>query len=124
MKLGPEMTRRVLELAAESTTRGGSVAVGDRSSTGPTEKAFQAEVVKLARRHGWKCYHAFDSRKSAAGFPDLVLVRDRVLFVELKTATGTTSPDQDIWLEALRAAGAEVHVWRPADWPAIARNLE
>src|SRR5688572_19177552 len=40
-----------------------------------TERAFQAQVVKYARLMGWTAYHTHDSRRSQAGFPDLVLVR-------------------------------------------------
>jgi hypothetical protein len=88
------------------------------------EKDFQAEVVKFAKRNGWKAFHVHDSRKSEKGWPDLVLVRERILFAELKSETGTTTPDQDDWLEALRRAGAEVYLWRPRDWPVIAATLE
>ena len=38
-----------------------------------TEKAFQTAVVELAELCGWKVYHTYDSRRSAPGFPDLVL---------------------------------------------------
>lgn len=51
-----------------------------------TERQFQPQVVQLARLCGWLIYHTFDSRRSAAGFPDLCMVRgDRCLFVELKS---------------------------------------
>ena len=50
-------------------------------------------------------------------FPDLVLVReDRVLFRELKTMKGRTTPDQKKWLELLNAAGHDAAVWRPVQW--------
>ena len=88
------------------------------------EKAFQAEVIKEARRLGWRHYHTYDSRKSAAGFPDLVLVRDRVVWVELKSATGRLTAAQEEWRDWLLAAGQEWHLWRPADWPAIVEVLK
>jgi hypothetical protein len=67
-----------------------------------TEKQLQAQVVQLASLTGWRCYHTFDSRRSAPGFPDLLLVRPpRCLFVELKTTTGRLRPAQAAWLEAL-----------------------
>ncbi|MGI8426073.1 MAG: VRR-NUC domain-containing protein [Actinomycetota bacterium] len=89
----------------------------------PTEKQFQQSVVDLAQLLGWATFHSFDSRKSAAGFPDLVIVRDRVLFAELKTESGKLAPAQGDWLAALRAAGALVYVWRPSDWAEIQREL-
>ena len=36
-----------------------------------TEGEFQAWVLDLANRNGWLAYHTHDSRKSAAGFPDV-----------------------------------------------------
>ena len=50
------------------------------------------------------------------GFPDLVLIKNkRIMFVELKSKNGRTSPEQDSWLHELNDV-AEVYVWRPADW--------
>ncbi len=63
-------------------------------------------------KHGWRTPVAADGK----GFPDLVLVRDRVVFVELKAERGRTSPEQLDWLAALANAGAEQYVWRPSDW--------
>ena len=85
-----------------------------------SEKQFQAQVVELAQLFGWLVYHTYDSRRSAHGFPDLVLVRgERVLFVELKRQDGKATPKQRVWLEALKAAGQEVYLWRPSDWDAL-----
>ena len=70
--------------------------------------------------HGWRTPVAADG----AGFPDLILVRgDRLLAAELKTESGTLTPAQSEWLEALAAAGMETFVWRPDDWDAIAKVL-
>lgn len=80
-----------------------------------SEKQFQEHVVALAHRLGWLVYHTFDSRRSAPGFPDLVLVRERTLFRELKSATGVVSPQQKVWLQALRSGGSDAAVWKPAD---------
>jgi hypothetical protein len=90
-----------------------------------SEKEFMARVVALAKRNGWLTYHTFQSRKSEAGFPDLVLCRGpRALVVELKTRTGCTTAAQDRWLEALRDAALDARVWRPRDWPEIVEVLE
>ncbi|MGW9825080.1 VRR-NUC domain-containing protein [Brevibacterium pityocampae] len=78
-----------------------------------SEKQFQEHVIALAHRLGWLVYHPFDSRRSAPGFPDLVLVRERTLFRELKSATGVLSPPQRTWLAALRTSGADADVWKP-----------
>ena len=83
------------------------------------EKDFQTGVLKLARFHGFAlAYHTHDSRRSAPGFPDLVLVNPptgRVLWRELKTNKGRVSPEQRAWLDGLTAAGMDAGVWRPND---------
>src|SRR5689334_22388822 len=67
-----------------------------------SEREFQREVIKRAALFGWRYYHTYNSRRSAAGFPDLVLARgDRLIFAELKTEKGNVSEDQQKWLESL-----------------------
>lgn len=90
-----------------------------------TEKAFQEQVLDLARLSGWRCYHTHDSRRSAPGFPDLVLCRPPVIvFAELKTEVGKTRPEQREWLAALGGCGGvEARLWRPSDWKEIERTL-
>ena len=83
------------------------------------EKELAAAVAKLAKEHGWKRYHTYNSRKSEAGFPDEVLVRERVVYAELKSADGKLSADQLNWRDALLEAGQEWYEWRPEDWPEI-----
>lgn len=84
-----------------------------------TEAQLLDAVRKLAMLTGWLPYHTHDSRRSEAGFPDLVLAhvrQRRVLFVELKSRRGTVRPQQGIWLGALRSCGAETALWRPEHW--------
>lgn len=89
-----------------------------------TEKEWQAQVKELATLLGFRrAYHTFDSRRSQSGFPDLVLVRDRVIYAELKRSTGKPSQAQKEWLDGLSAAGAEVYLWRPADLDELATIL-
>ena len=88
-----------------------------------TEKAFLAQVLRLARLAGWLCFHPYDSRKSCAGFPDLTLVRESLIFAELKSDTGKVTAEQQHWLDRLKAAGAEAHLWRPRDWEEIQARL-
>lgn len=86
-----------------------------------TEAEFQRLVVEYAEWNGWKTYHTFDSRRSNAGFPDLVLVRKRrLLFVELKSEKGRVTNDQKAWLADLQLCpGVDTCLWRPSDWPKI-----
>jgi hypothetical protein len=81
-----------------------------------SEKEWQRQVLDLALLYGWRhAYHTFDSRRSSSGWPDLCLVRERVVFAELKSEKGKVSAAQADWLAALEAAGAETYVWRPSD---------
>lgn len=103
----------------------------------PTEKpriseaAFQKAVIEFARANGWTVAHFHDSRRQvaagvfvgdrdAAGFPDLVATRNgRLVFAELKSDKGRLSVMQSHWLELLGLTEAEVHLWRPRDWPEV-----
>jgi len=110
---------------------------GDIIQLRPSEKEFQAAVIQYAEHLGWQVAHFNDSRRQiapgvhvgdrqAAGFPDLVLVRNgRLIFAELKSDTGRVRPGQQRWLTALgrvedAAPGVVlVGVWTPASWPSI-----
>jgi hypothetical protein len=82
-----------------------------------TEDVLQSSVIEMATWFKWRHYHTHDSRRSAAGFPDLVLVRPPdVIYVELKSDKGRLSPEQTAWLQDLEKAGQEVHIWRPTQW--------
>ena len=89
-----------------------------------SEKKFQDNVIQLARTCQWKIYHPYDSRMSVgAGYPDLTLVKNKVLFVELKRQTGRLTPRQKHWRDALLYAGAHWRLWRPSDWDEIVQEL-
>jgi len=89
-----------------------------------TEKAWLAQVIRLAEVLGWAHYHTYDSRRSAVGFPDLVLVRrPRVIFAELKAQRTRATDAQLAWLAELRQCNQEVYLWRPEDAEKVARIL-
>lgn len=99
-----------------------------------TEKDLLAFVVDTARAYGWLIYHTHDSRRSEAGFPDLVMTKQgRLLFVELKSERGRVSAAQWKWLRALRdvelalrgtASGiVGVAIWGPSDMGLIISTL-
>jgi len=75
------------------------------------------ELVELLGRFGWLAYHTHDSRHSAAGFPDIIAIRDgRLLAIETKSSSGVVSSDQRAWLVAFAGVpGAAAYVIRPAD---------
>jgi VRR-NUC domain len=85
--------------------------------------AWVIDYATRAARPAWRHYHTRRSTGSVAGFPDLTLWRERVVFAELKTERGRVTRDQWAVLDGLRAAGAEVYVWRPSDRPEIERIL-
>lgn len=115
------------------------------------EDVFQQWIESLLGFYGWRVYHTHNSERSAAGFPDIVAVRDgELLFAELKTARGAAGrprPDQVEWLDALAVvqrhvealvalaeqAGiaigdgsrpvVESHLWRPEDWDDIVDRI-
>lgn len=114
-----ETTRKILESARPTSP----IPAADERQT---EKGFQADVIRCAKRLGWMCYHTHDSRKSTPGFPDLVLVHPiqrRLLVRELKTCTGTPTYEQEAWLAAFIVAGVDAGVWRPGDWREIEQEL-
>ncbi len=89
-----------------------------------SEDELEDAVIHAAQLQGWVVVHHRPARtkdgewrtaiKGQKGFPDLCLARDgRVLFRELKSAKGTLTPDQLLWLEALGDHGG---VWRPQQW--------
>jgi hypothetical protein len=107
----------------------------------PSEEELQANVLRTAGLLGWRYYHTRDSRKSAGGFPDLVLVRPpRLVFVELKRlperlAAGRPTAEQQAWIEDLSEIdrliradaaacrpddiGREIRSGQPHRWPGI-----
>jgi hypothetical protein len=92
-----------------------------------TERQLLAWVVKAAKVFGFLAYHTWTSIRSAAGFPDLVLVnpmKGRVIFAELKRDGGRTTEKQEEWLLALRVCrGVETYLWTPADRDTILEVL-
>lgn len=61
--------------------------------------------------HGWRTPVGADGK----GWPDLTLVRERVIFAELKRQTGELEPAQEEWILRLEGACQETYVWRPGD---------
>lgn len=88
-----------------------------------TEAQWQARVERAAEDLGWFVWHDQDSRRNRAGLPDLLLIRERLVWAELKTATGRLRPAQVEMIARLERAGAEVHMWRPDDWPQVLATL-
>lgn len=108
-----------------------------RRTTLPTdgidEATWQKQVIDLAHLFSWTVAHFRPAQTTkgwrtavaadGAGFPDLVLARDRIVFAELKRDGGKLSDAQRAWGLALRYAGAETYVWCPADLDEVGRVL-
>ena len=103
------------------------------------ESEYQAQIIELAQFRGWLVAHFRTSRTqradgtvfyqtaiaaNGAGFPDLVLVRDRVIYAEIKTDRGRLSDEQKVWRDVLLAAGQEWYCWSPKDFDNVVEVLE
>ena len=91
-----------------------------------TEKRFTTRVVTFLRSRGWHVQRngwIGTGNQFLKGFPDLVCVREVVLFVELKRADGTLRPPQQEWRDWVRAAGGNWELWRPQDWADIKQRV-
>lgn len=102
----------------------------------PDEQSFQEAVLEVAKLAGWRSLHIRPAGRAdgswrtpiggdGKGWPDLTLVRPpRLLFVELKSESGTLRPQQCEWLDALRLLPmCETYVWRPSDWDTLVKVL-
>lgn len=93
-----------------------------------TEQEWDGQLFRsdkaLAKMLGWRlCYHTLRSKGSKAGFPDRVLVRERIVYVELKSMTGKPTEAQVEWLDGLAKAGGECYLWKPSDLDEIGKIL-
>lgn len=86
----------------------------------------QKAIVATARALGWRVAHfppvqtergwRVPVGADGKGWPDLVLVRERVLVLEVKGAGDYLKPEQEMWLGAFRLAGVTALVATPVMW--------
>lgn len=112
-----------------------------------TEKKWSDQLFSLSGRNpglavqlGWRLnYHVHRADRSPAGYPDWTMVRERIIFAELKRQPAMSKRDptrelsassihplsdlQREFLDGLAHAGGEVYVWVPSDYEEIARIL-
>lgn len=123
-------------MGGEARMGGGIVITTDRQRLERTisEASYQSRIIDLAELYRWRIHHCRPLQRrdgrwqtpiaGDAGFPDLVLLRDRrLLVIEVKAERGQLSAEQRIWLERFVQAGAEVVIARPSNWEAIERML-
>lgn len=90
-----------------------------------SEDQLQENCRDLIAHLGLKAQHIHDSRRCwLPGWPDLVIFGEgRVLWRELKSETGSLSPEQRSVGSAITRAGGDWAVWRPRDWTSgVIRN--
>ena len=102
-----------------------------------SEAQFSRQVMDLALVLGWSFVHFRPAQTQRGwrtpvqgplgkGWPDLFLARQRdhrVMVAELKSDTGKVTDEQRDVLNLLAWCGLEWHIWRPADFDAIAEIL-
>ena len=92
-----------------------------------TGKELQKAIIHLARLRGWKVAHfptIQDARGTwrtpvaadGKGFPDLLLVKDRIVIAEIKGKGDRVREDQEDWITRFRIANVETYVWQPGHW--------
>jgi hypothetical protein len=80
------------------------------------EADLQGTVIDMCRLFGVAWYHAYSSRRSVPGWPDLALCGSRGFMTrELKAPGEKPTPEQQDWGLMLRAAGISWDVWQPDD---------
>lgn len=92
------------------------------------EADWQQQLIELAHLLGWRHLHVrksigkgskWQTTTNMKGWPDLLLWSTRQpgrhIAVELKSESGTPTPEQVEVLAELEAAGFECFVWRPSD---------
>lgn len=98
------------------------------------EREFTKTLIETAQRFGWHVAHFPRARSdkgayltpvagNAKGYPDLTLVRERIVWAELKIPPNGLTVEQAQWQAKILGAGGEHHVWTPNDWPEIERVL-
>ena len=94
------------------------------------ESQLENAIIESAHRLRWIVAHFSPSpitrkgetiyrtafKADSKGFPDLVLVRERLVLAELKIHPRKPSDEQLEWARRLTAAGVEVYLWTNRDW--------
>ena len=93
------------------------------------ERKFQADVIALARMHGWKVDYTPKTKgvlNLDAGFADLRLMhfeRGLIMVRECKIRTRKLNPEQATWRNVALANGWDWQVWRSHEGHHIVKEL-
>jgi Holliday junction resolvase len=90
-----------------------------------SEAEYQAQIIALAVAQGWRVYHTHDSRRSHAGWPDLICVRGAVLLaLEVKAEKGKATLEQEQWIAALKQVKyVDAAIVKPSNWNDVEKVL-
>lgn len=104
-----------------------------------SERAYQRNITDAAEQFGWHWLHvrksigrrdgeaAWQTTTNISGWLDLLLWHERqhrVAAAEVKSETGTVTPEQAAVIVSLAAAGLETYVWYPHDWDNVIKILQ
>jgi len=92
-----------------------------------SEAEWQKTVIDILARNGYLVYHDTNTfaRQHRAGLPDIVATRmdpPDFFMAELKRELGKLRPEQQEWIESLKANGIDCYVWRPSDAEEVKRR--
>lgn len=119
-------------IAAAAT--GAATVVPSATLDAISEAQWQEIVVGFAVAHAWRYAHCRKVKVKRgkrewwettmpAGWFDLVFVRDRVIYAELKVRPNVQTAEQVEWAEVMRKAGQDVRLWYPDDWKTVQETL-
>lgn len=138
LKTAREKGLRITEGPTAKPTQLPTARVSPQLASRLTERQFQEIVVSFAQGRGWRVGHFRKVRVARTGgktfwetpvaadgkgFPDLELVRDRLIKAELKVGKNKLEPDQELWRDAYLKAGIEWYCWYPRDLADIYKIL-
>lgn len=82
----------------------------------PKEKEITHSIRSLLKQFGIFHFKHWGGPMGEKGIPDIIgIYQGKPLFLEIKTATGKVSPDQEIFLKNVNAAGGIGAVVRSID---------
>lgn len=77
------------------------------------ESELQTKCLRYCKEHGFPVFHDYSRKKNPAGWADLfIFAENRVVLVELKSASGKLRKEQQELRRVLAWLGHKVHVVR------------
>lgn len=118
----PQTMRWTLARAMENNAR-----IARDGGKAPARRRLAADLLPrlrvLADKEGWRGLHTFNALGPDHGL-HIILVRETVIFADLRDEDDAITESQQRWRDALDATGqVETYVWYPDDWPEIYARL-